>query len=207
MGARHDRTIVAMTDKIFHVSELVIEAVDRLRLAGVELEAGLSDREFANIEKSLGFAFGPEHREFLATVLPAGDRWPDWRHATSDALRGRLDWPADSVIFDVLNNGFWPSSWGERPEDAAAAEGKARAQLDRVPSLVPIYAHRYLAADPAYVPSPVFSVYQTDVIYYGDNLLDYIAHEFSSPPRHPSPQRQYVPFWSDLAEGVEAEGL
>jgi len=31
-------------------------------------------------------------------------------------------------------------------------------------------------------PSPVFSVHQTDVIYYGGNLLDYVAHEFKVPP-------------------------
>jgi hypothetical protein len=27
------------------------------------------------------------------------------------------------------------------------------------------------------VPSPVLSVHQTDVIYYGDNLVDHIAHD------------------------------
>ena len=34
--------------------------------------------------------------------------------------------------------------------------------------------------------SPVFSVYQTDVIVFGDNLLDYLAHEFNQYPRHPT---------------------
>lgn len=186
---------------------LVSEAVERLRRAGVKLKRGLSDRGLARIEKSVGFTFGPEHRQLLAAVLPTGESWPDWRHASSDELRARLDWPADGVIFDVHNNGFWPSSWAERPGDPATAESYAREQLDRVPRLVPIYGHRYLAADPAYVPSPVFSVYQTDVIYYGDNLLDYIAHEFGVPPLHPSSDRHHVPFWSDLAGGLDAVDL
>lgn len=67
--------------------------------------------------------------------------------------------------------------------------------------------HRYLTADPKYRPSPVFSVYQADVIYYGDDLLDYVAHEFKLPPPHPLPDRAHVPFWSDLAEGAEGRDL
>jgi hypothetical protein len=55
----------------------------------------------------------------------------------------------------------------------------------------------------------VFSIYQTDVIYYGDDLVDYIAREFHVPPLYPSPVvgRRRIPFWSDLAEGAEPEEL
>jgi hypothetical protein len=70
-----------------------------------------------------------------------------------------------------------------------------------------VFGHRYLPSDPTYVPSPVFSVYQTDVIFYGDKLLDYVAHEFKAPPLHPSNERTYVPFWSDLADGLDASFL
>lgn len=35
-------------------------------------------------------------------------------------------------------------------------------------------------ADPIGPSAPVFSVYQTDVIIYGDDLLDYVQHEFGS---------------------------
>ncbi len=35
-------------------------------------------------------------------------------------------------------------------------------------------------ADPTGPSAPVFSVYQTDVIIYGDDLLDYVQHEFGS---------------------------
>jgi hypothetical protein len=50
-------------------------------------------------------------------------------------------------------------------------------------------------------------VHQADVIYYGDGLLDCVAHEFKVPPLHPSPDRAHVPFWSDLAEGAESRDL
>jgi len=150
--------------------------------------------------------FGPEHREFIQTALPIGKSWPDWRNDSDEELRGRLDWPVEGVLFDVHNNGFWPDSWGSPPDGRDDQEREARAHLARVPRLVPVYSHRYLTSDPQFVPSPVFSAYQADVILYGDNLLDYIAHEFRVPPLHPS-DRTRVPFWTDLAEGADNRDL
>jgi hypothetical protein len=165
---------------IIGVVDIVREAVERLQRAGVGLTPGLSDKEFARIEEMFAFSFSSEHRRLLA--VPVGDAWVDWRSATHERLRARVDWPVDSVIFDVHNDGFWPLSWGVRPGDSASAARIVRDRLTDVPKLVPIYAHRYLPASPAPVLSPVLSVYQTDVIYYGDDLLDYVAHEFRRPP-------------------------
>ena len=108
----------------------------------------------------------------------------------------------------VLNNGFWPASWGERPVDDERAEALARDHLASVPKLVPIYSHRYLLAAPAPMPGPVFSVHQTDVIVYGDDLLDYVAHEFSAGPLHPADaDLPYVAFWSELSGLADIEDL
>jgi hypothetical protein len=133
----------------------------------------------------------------------------DWRAPSHEEIQARLDWPVDGVIFDVHNNGFWPSSWGERATEPISVERQARERLRHVPKVVPIYSHRYLPAAPAPTPSPVLSVHQTDVIYYGDDLLDYVAHEFGSPPRHPAgPDAvRRIAFWSDLAEGAESSEL
>lgn len=189
------------------VPDVVTQAVERLRVAGVELSPGLSDVSISRVQDSLGFVFGPEHREFLQTVLPQGGSWPDWRRSSAQELRRRLDWPIDGVVFDVHHSGFWPQSWGDRPDSTSKREVKARSFLRRVPTLVPVYSHRYLASDPAFAPSPVFSVHQSDVIYYGDDLLDYVAREFGVSPFHPAATRTYVPFWSDLADGAENADL
>ena len=189
------------------MDDVVARTVERLRAAKVPLDPGLSDAEVTRVQEQLGFEFGPQHRELLQSVLPTGEAaWPNWRAGTLDELRSRLDWPVDGLLFDVNNNAFWPSSWGHRPDTREDREIRAREQLTRVPRLVPIYSHRYLASDPAYGPSPVFSVYQADIIYYGDNLLDYVAHEFKLHPLEPS-TRVHVPFWSDLAEGAESRDL
>jgi hypothetical protein len=191
------------------VSDLVSQAIERLRVAGVTLAHGLSDDEFAMIEETFGFAFGAEHRALLSAVLPTGESWMDWRAAPRKVIQGRLDWPTDGVVFDVHNNGFWPSPWGQRPADRDLSERRAREHLAHVPKLVPIFGHRCLPASPAPIPSPVFSVYQTDVIYYGDNLLDYVANEFNALPLNPAKpgERPHIAFWSDLADGVEPAEL
>lgn len=48
------------------------------------------------------------------------------------------------------------------------------------PRLIPIYAHRFTPAAPSPSESPVFSVWQTDIIYYGANLLEYLTNELLS---------------------------
>lgn len=190
------------------MSDLVARVVERLRQVGVRLEPGLSDSELAKLERAYGVVFGPEHRKLLQTALPTGSSaWPDWRHGPAKDLQGRISWPTDSVIFDVHHDGFWPTSWGTRPQDPSARERQARNQLALVPRLLPLYGHRYLAVDPAFRPSPVFSVYQTDVIYYGDDLVDWVAREFGVAVRRTAAQRKHVPFWSNLAEGAANQDL
>ncbi|MBL0888960.1 hypothetical protein [Myceligenerans indicum] len=57
------------------------------------------------------------------------------------------------------------------PATTPEAIDLARNYLATVPRLVPIVGHRYLPATPAPRGSPVSSVYQTDVIYYGADLV------------------------------------
>lgn len=184
----------------------MVESIQRLRTAGVCLDPGLPDEEVSRVQDRLAFAFGPEHRAFIQSALPVGPSWPNWRHDSDGDLRGRLDWPVDGVLFDVQNSGFWPTSLGDQRDGTEDREREARGHLARVPKLVPVFSHRYLTSEPQFEPSPVFSVHQTDVIVYGDNLLDYVAHEFRALPLHPSDRTQ-VPFWSDLAEGSEDPDL
>ncbi|HEY7814859.1 MAG TPA: hypothetical protein VIC62_16555 [Nakamurella sp.] len=53
----------------------------------------------------------------------------------------------------------------------------------------------------------MFSVHQSDVIYYGADLADYLRREFD-PGTHREPSMWgYVRFWSDLACGAESGDL
>ena len=178
-----------------------------LEKAAVSLNVGLTGDELDTVERRFGFQFVPEHREFLRLHLPVGRNWPDWRRGDPGRLEEMLTWPVDGALFDVQHNTFWPASWGSRPNEEAEALTVARRHLEAAPKLVPVYGHRFLPAAPAPSPAPVFSVHQTDVIYYGRDLADYLEHEFGTTRTWGADVAVRIPFWSDLAEGVEDADL
>lgn len=166
--------------------------------ARVEIKRGMSERELDHVEERWGFRFAPEHRTLLGAGLPTGSRsWPDWRDGDPEDLAERLSWPVDGVLFDVERNGFWHPDWAPRPTDTQNALEVARTHLAKVAVMVPIYSHRCLLADPDRTGTPVLSMYQTDIIYYGTDLVDYFHHEFGRPVATPD-DHQYatIPFWS-----------
>ncbi|WP_432082523.1 hypothetical protein [Streptomyces sp. WAC 04229] len=195
-----------------HGTRLGAQAARRLAETGLyEFEPGLTDAEFARIEREFNFEFADDHRAFLATGLPVNvppedgqtwsRPWPEWRGGDMDSLRRQLDWPVEGVLLAVEHNGYWNDGWGERPTDGAAALDKARRQLADVPTLVPVYAHRYLPAGRGNFSHPVLSIWQTDIIYYGLDLVDYVHQEFDEARGEVDESwspRATVPFWRDL---------
>ncbi|MFD8805250.1 hypothetical protein [Streptomyces sp. NPDC059597] len=193
------------------------EAARRLAATGLyEFEPGLTEDEFEHIEHEYGFEFADDHRAFLAAGLPINvppeegqtwaRPWPEWRGGDPDSLRKQLDRPVEGVLLDVEHSGFWHDSWGERPASQAVALGRARRHLAKTPVLVPVYAHRYLPAGRGTSGHPVLSVWQTDTIYYGEDLVDYIHREFDETRGEVDESwnpRATVPFWRDLLARFE----
>lgn len=196
------------------------EAMRRLRARDVcAIEDGLTEGELARVENEFGFQFADDHRAFLAAGLPVNTRpqqrepgvfythdkpWPDWRNSDPATLRVFLNWPGDGVLFDVEHNRFWYHTWGPRPDELSSALETARRMLAHVPVMVPVYGHRYLPAGRGTCGHPVLSMWQTDIIYYGLDLADYIDREFGTVGPYEgtdtwNPQAT-VPFWRDLLE-------
>ncbi|MBO0869317.1 MAG: hypothetical protein J2P15_12195 [Micromonosporaceae bacterium] len=196
------------------------EAMRRLRRWDVcAIEAGLTGAEIHRVETEFGFQFSDDHRVFLAAGLPVNTRpvprvpgviythpkpWPDWRSDDSATLRRFMEWPVEGVLFDVEHNGFWHDGWEPRPDERAAALQTARRMLADVPRMVPIYGHRYLPAGRGTFGHPVLSMWQTDIIYYGLDLADYIDREFGGADvrraRSDGTPQSTVNFWHDLAD-------
>lgn len=192
------------------------EAARCLARTGVAVGPGLTDAEFARIERELGFEFADDHRGFLAAGLPLNTPaeneagvvrswsrpWPNWRAENPDSLRHRLDVPIEGVLFDVEHNDVWHQSWPPRPADLAEALALARVELARVPRLVPVYGHRFLPGGHGTFAHPVLSVWQTDIIGYGRDLIDYVYREFGGPdPRRDAvypDSGMTIRFWSDF---------
>ncbi|WP_234334937.1 hypothetical protein [Streptomyces sp. NRRL S-118] len=166
-----------------------------------EIGPGLTERELDAVETRFGFTFSADHRVFLAAGLPRGSsRWPDWRNGDPEDLAGRLAWPVEGVLFDVEHNVFWHPAWPPRPAGKAEALRVARTELESVPKLVPVYGHRYLPGTAGEYGHPVLSVHQTDIILYGNDLTDYIHHEFAGRSSGLLAHAT-VGFWSYFVEG------
>jgi hypothetical protein len=146
--------------------------------AGIQFDAGLTDNEIADVEHTFEFRFPPDLAEFLQTALPVSDGFPNWRTESSESIRKRLDSPLVGVLFDVELNDFWLPEWGARPANLDDALEKTRSLIKQAPKLIPIYIHRMMPDRPHKIGNPVFSVHQTDIIYYGVDLRDYLIHEF-----------------------------
>lgn len=171
-----------------------------LRARGVWVSRGLKERELQRVEEVLGTALPPDLRSFLAFAMPRGERFPNWRDPSSEAIAQRLAWPADGICFDIERNAFWLQEWGPRPGDLDEAKAVAREHVARAPLLIPIFAHRYLPARPCLAGNPVFSVYQTDIIFYGHDLPSYLENEFGVRNPYPTPATpRGIELWTRLA--------
>ncbi len=183
--------------KYDHENWLVI--VQDLKDVGIIFQPGLSDAEVERVERQFGFRFPSDLKAFLQTALPCGERFPEWRTGQFTELKGRMDWPADGMCFDIEHDDFWMDGWGPRPTSLDEAFSIARQQVAAAPVLIPIYSHRYIPDRPHLAWNPVFSVYQTDIIYYGVDLLDYFANEFKiakSTHCHTTPRP--IEFWGEI---------
>ena len=176
----------------------------KLRDAGVRFAAGLSETEARRAEDHHGFRFPPDLREFLISGLPISDGWPNWRDFSDPDIARMIAWPFEGMCFDITNNAFWLDEWGPKPSIDEDAFAVAKAHLDQAPTLIPVCGHRYIPDAPCLAGNPIFSVYQTDIIYYGADLGNYLENEFHYYFKTPQyfikePVRR-IGFWSRLVE-------
>lgn len=99
------------------------------------------------------------------------------------------------------------TGWGKRPDNVDDAKSIMRRDFATWPRLVPLFGHRFLVVDPCKSGNPVFSIMQTDIIYYGSNLGIYLINEFLGrrPEREDWFPEEYIPIWHDLA--AQSEGF
>jgi hypothetical protein len=152
---------------------------DLIRAKGISVERGLTAGELDCAEQRFGIRFPPDLVDLLREGLPTGADFPRWRDLDA-ALETQLGWPLEGLLFDVEHNTFWIPEWGPRPADQATAKAIATAAIRGAPALVPVCGHRYLPSEPLDAGNPVFSVSQSDVIYYGHDLASYFEAELGS---------------------------
>ena len=117
---------------------------NKLEEAGVSFAPGLSEQEAQRAEHAYHFKFPPDLRAFLMHALPVSTRWPNWREELSSGIVRMMEWPLESICFDIRNNAFWPQEWGPLPDSLDAACAVARSKAAEAPKLIPVYSHRYI---------------------------------------------------------------
>src|SRR5258708_28992278 len=169
-------------------SSQIENVVVALRNQGIVFDRGLTTNELRENENRYDLRFPPDLVEFLSLGLPVSQGFPNWRTGmitrTKDVIpiAEQLEWPADGICFDIEHNNFWMEEWGPQLEDMQHAFQLAREKIKEAPALVPVFEHRFLPVEPLLEGNPVLSVWQTDIIYYGVDLPNYLANEFHLPP-------------------------
>ncbi|HZL14007.1 MAG TPA: hypothetical protein VFC85_07665 [Verrucomicrobiae bacterium] len=161
----------------------------------------MSDEEFSSVENRFGFQFPPDLKSILKLGLPVSKKFPDWRNGDAEEIQGRFDRVTDGICFDIEHNNFWMEEWGAKPPIFADAFAVARSYIKLAPRLIPIFVHRYIPAEPNEIGNPVFSIVQTDIIYYGMDLASYLSAEFKFTNPFPIPSKpKNIRLWSKLEE-------
>ena len=174
----------------------------------IEILNGLSDEEFEKIEKFYNIKFPKVLKILYKSFLPNLYNWRDFSEDNVEKIKKYLNMPIEGILFDIQYNSFWMDCFGEKTGDIEQNKAKAEEYLknakeEEVPRLIPIYSHRYVPSFPDSIDVPVFSVMQTDIIYYGKNIENYFEHEFGN---NYNPEQEIadlgvieIPFWSKLA--------
>jgi hypothetical protein len=163
---------------------------------------GYSDSELEEIQQRWKLTFPPDLVALLRHQRSFGEGPAalDWLTSSEEEIKARLDWPFESFLFDVEHDQLWWPEWGEKPASAPERREQLAKVFAEAPKLIPLFGHRYLPAEPCEAGNPVFSVYQSDVIYYGANLQDWLRREFAGWDSEPWPTLKRIRFWSDAEE-------
>ena len=166
-----------------------------MRQNTIQWSSGYTDAELRRAQEMYELVFPADLVRLLSGPNPLGY---DWR-TDDEAIRKYLRWPYEGLLFDVEMNQLWLPDWGAKPERPEERAEVLKAIVDAAPKLIPLYGHRFLPEEPHEEGNPIFSVYQSDIIYYGSDLDNYILREFINGPNHPLPQKiKKIRFWSQF---------
>ena len=184
-------------------SEQVARVTDLLHMNRIKTECGMTEDEIVVAQGFYDVTFPPDLAELLVAFTPTADkfyRWADYSPENINANTDMLAWPTDGTLFDVEHNDFWLTTWGDKPDDMAIRLRIACKEMRKAPKLIPVFAHRYVSSFPKEAGNPVYSAYQTDIIFYGHDIWDYFEIEFGSKRQSQIDfdSIKHIPFWNDM---------
>lgn len=179
------------------------EIVSKLITKGVLFDRAMSLFEIEETEKLYNISFPVELKRLFFVGLPVSKGFCNWRDIHNEnvqRIKDVLNMPIKGLIFDIENSDFWCEDWGAKPTDIRDARNILLEHYNKAPKMIPVYAHRYMPFIPKEIVIPVFSIMQSDIIYYGTNLVSYLEIEFGFRQYNELTHANFrhVDFWSDL---------
>jgi len=178
----------------------MIDLIRNLNKQGVCFDKGLTKREIVELEELYGIKFPPDLIALYSIAVPILNGFINWRDFSENNviyIKEKICRPQEDIICEICNGEFWCDSWG----DGLTEKTSMLKNIKESPKLIPIYAHRYIPMKPFEENNPVFSVYHTDIIYYGENLKDYFQREFFGKKDYIKyADIKKIEFWSDFVE-------
>jgi len=177
--------------------------IAKLEEKGVIFNYGMSSQEIAEVEEFHSVSFPIEIKKLFTLGLPVSNGFYDWRNMSLENtkhIKKVLEMHIKGLQSGLMDGEFWCEDWGLQPESIEEAQKVLLKRYNDAPKLIPIYSHRYMPFIPEKTNIPVFSIMQSDIIYYGMDLISYLEVEFGFRQYNDMMQScfQYVTFWSDL---------
>jgi len=188
------------------------EMIHQLKIKGMKFSEKLSENDLDQIEQTYEILLPKSLRAFYRYGIPYSEhkqervwqqypRWTDFSAENIANIKKRMRRPVYELLFDIAD-GYWLSSWGNRPESTDEAIIK---YLDvakhTAPQLIPIFSHRYMPLLAGVDDPPIISAVGIDIIYYGNTLHEYVSNEFLRSDGDNlivSDNCTNIPFWSEV---------
>ena len=159
---------------------------------------GYTQAQLDEAQEHFGLKFPPDLVDLYREKRPV-DAY-DWTRDFAK-IREMMANPLEGLWFDVQHNALWLPDWGGKPSDPKDQYAILKSAIDAAPKQIPIISHRYLPEEPHEAGNPVFSVVQSDIIYYGSSIEDYFQREFHGYTSRPYPSEfKRIRFWSMMVE-------
>ena len=179
---------------------------NQLEDKGIQFKNGLTDDEINKIEEIYEIVLPEWLRKFYCLGVPFSEEnnlfplWSDFSDTNIEKIKERMQKPYKLFAREV-QDGFWHTSWGSRPESQEEVLQKFGELSLVAPRLIPLYSHRYMPLIDGVDDPPIISTVGSDTIYYGCNLHDYLQNEFLNEEFVIPTDYIKVPFWDDLVNG------
>lgn len=177
------------------------KSIDILIGRGVRMDRGLTMDEIILIEKQYNISIPGSLKNFYMEALPISKGFYNWRSKNIrdvEMIKTAINRPF-LAIYTMAEDVYWCESWGEEPYEKKELCQEVRKRLENAPKLIPIYSHRYMPILLDDNP-PILSIHDLDIVYYGEDLEDYLNIEFGGKKQNDIHFGNIarVPFWSDI---------